>query len=209
LQRRILRSGGIIYDADGLLSDINHLLDRVREAKGPRLRSREVPGMFEQLGRKLEGAFKRLTGQHQITEDNIKEALREVRLGLLEADVHFKVVKDFIQSVQQRALGQEVIRGVNPAQQFIHVVYLELIRMLGGTIKETPAEGSASDGAAASPEGSAETAPSPPVLPAPGSIQIEIERPFLVQPGKSNLILMLGLQGSGRRRFAASWRSAW
>ncbi len=152
--------------------------------------------MFELLGRKLEGAFKRLTGQHKITEDNIKEALREVRLGLLEADVNYRVVKDFVQAVQDRALGQEVLRGVNPAQQFIHIVYVELVRMLGGRVKEAEEpKGEEGEG------GSGEAAEGEAALTLPTDLQVEIEKPFAFEPGDSGVILMLGLQGSGKTTF--------
>ena len=78
--------------------------------------------MFETLSDKLELTFKRLRGQGKISENNIEEALREVRLALLEADVHFKVVKGFLESVRAKALGQEVLRSLTPEQHFIKIV---------------------------------------------------------------------------------------
>ena len=88
--------------------------------------------MFENLSDKLENIFKKLRGQGVMTEDNIKEALREVRLVLLEADVNFKVVKDFVEKVRQRAVGTEVLQSLSPAQQVIKIVNDELVAMMGG-----------------------------------------------------------------------------
>ena len=88
--------------------------------------------MFESLGEKLESVFRRLRGHGKLTEKNIEEALREVRLALLEADVNFKVVKDFIDRVKGQALGQEVLMSLTPEQQFIKIVHTELVALLGG-----------------------------------------------------------------------------
>jgi signal recognition particle subunit SRP54 len=88
--------------------------------------------MFESLGEKLESVFRRLRGHGKLTEKNIEEALREVRLALLEADVNFKVVKDFIDRVKGQALGQEVLMSLTPEQQFIKIVHAELVALLGG-----------------------------------------------------------------------------
>ena len=77
--------------------------------------------MFDNLTAKLEGIFKKLKGHGKLTQQNIQEALKEVRMALLEADVNFKVVKDFIQSVEQRAIGQEVLGSLTPAKQLIKV----------------------------------------------------------------------------------------
>src|SRR5512135_3145778 len=87
--------------------------------------------MFENLTTKLDGIFKKLRGHGKLTEENIQEALKEVRVALLEADVNFKVVKDFIQSVQQRAVGQEVMASLTPAQQMIKIVKEELTSLMG------------------------------------------------------------------------------
>lgn len=120
--------------------------------------------MFEQLGDKFESVFKKLRGQSKLTEANMKEALREVRLALLEADVNYKVVKDFVSAVQIRALGQDVVKGVNPGQQLTKIVHDELVNMMKG---ENPEE----------------------------------DRAFVVQPGKLNIVMMLGLQGAGKTTF--------
>lgn len=88
--------------------------------------------MFENLSDKLEAVFKKLRGQGVMTEDNIKEALREVRLVLLEADVNFKVVKEFVEKVRVRAIGTEVLQSLSPGQQVIKIVNDELVAMMGG-----------------------------------------------------------------------------
>ncbi len=87
--------------------------------------------MFENLTDKLSNIFRKVTGRGKLTEENIKEALREVRLALLEADVNYKVVKDFIQKVQEKAVGQEVLESLTPGQQFIKIVRDELISLMG------------------------------------------------------------------------------
>ncbi len=87
--------------------------------------------MFDALADRLEEAWKKLRGQDKISETNVKEALREVRRALLEADVSLQVIKDFIAEVEQKALGAEVIAGVRPDQQFIEIVYQELLEVMG------------------------------------------------------------------------------
>lgn len=87
--------------------------------------------MFDNLTDKLDSVFKKLRGQGRLTEDNIKQSLREVRLVMLEADVNYRVVKDFVASVRERAVGQEVLKSLNPAQQVIKVVRDELGRLMG------------------------------------------------------------------------------
>lgn len=88
--------------------------------------------MFESLSDKLLGSLKKLKGQTKITEDNIQEAIKEIRLSLLEADVNFKVVKEFIDQVKVKALGTAVVDQVAPGQQFVKVVHDELVATLGG-----------------------------------------------------------------------------
>lgn len=92
--------------------------------------------MFESLTDKLELTFKRLRGQGKITESNIDDALRDVRLGLLEADVHLKVVRSFLDAVKAKAMGKEVLLSLTPEQQFIGVVRDELVELLGGDYQE-------------------------------------------------------------------------
>ncbi len=86
---------------------------------------------FEGLSEKLNAVFKRLKGKGKLNEDDIKVAMREVRLALLEADVNYKVVKDFVKSVSERAVGAEVLESLTPAQQVIKIVHEELIRLMG------------------------------------------------------------------------------
>jgi signal recognition particle subunit SRP54 len=88
--------------------------------------------MFDNLSDKLEQVFKKLRGQGVMTEENIKEALREVRLVLLEADVNFKVVKDFVEKVRERAVGTQVLTSLAPGQQFIKIVHDELVELMSG-----------------------------------------------------------------------------
>ncbi len=116
--------------------------------------------MFESLSDRLEGVFKNLRGQGKITEANVKESMRDVRMALLEADVNYKVVKDFLGRVQEKSLGDEVLLSVTPGQQVVKVIHDELVDILGG----------------ANP-------------------------PFALETGKTNIILMLGLQGSGKTTF--------
>jgi signal recognition particle subunit SRP54 len=88
--------------------------------------------MFDSLTDRLSGAFKRLRGHGKLSEENITEALKEVRLALLEADVNFKVVKDFIEKIRARAVGQEVLSSLTPAQQVVKIVHEEMIALMGG-----------------------------------------------------------------------------
>lgn len=88
--------------------------------------------MFADLNEKLSGVFKRLKGEARISEANIAEAVKQVRMALLEADVNYKVVKSFVSGVQEAALGESVIKSVSPAQQFIKIVHDNLVEILGG-----------------------------------------------------------------------------
>ncbi|MGE5110595.1 MAG: signal recognition particle protein [Acidobacteriaceae bacterium] len=87
--------------------------------------------MFENLSEKLQRAFKNLRGQGTLTEENMNEALREIRMALLEADVNFKVVKELIEHIREKALGQEVMTSLSPAEQVVKIVRDELIAILG------------------------------------------------------------------------------
>ena len=89
--------------------------------------------MFENLTDRLSGSLKKITGQAKLTEDNIKETLREVRMALLEADVALPVVKDFVEQVKLRSVGQEVMRSLTPGQEFVRIVDAELVRVMGDT----------------------------------------------------------------------------
>jgi signal recognition particle subunit SRP54 len=89
--------------------------------------------MFENLSDKLESVFKKLKGHGKLTEKNIEEGLKEVRLALLEADVHYRVVKQFIQDVKTRALGQEVLASLTPGQQVVKIVNAQLTALMGSS----------------------------------------------------------------------------
>ena len=89
---------------------------------------------FESLGDKLQGVFKKLRGKGKLTEKDIKDAMREIKLALLEADVNFRVVKDFINVVSEKALGQEIMESLTPAQHLVKIVNEELTQMIGGEV---------------------------------------------------------------------------
>src|SRR5512144_2974925 len=89
--------------------------------------------MLDSLTSRLTGIFDRLRGYGRLTEENIVEALREVRLALLEADVNFKVVKSFVERVREKAIGQDVLKSLTPGQQVVKVVRDELMELLGGS----------------------------------------------------------------------------
>ena len=86
---------------------------------------------FEGLSEKLNGVFKRLKSRGKLSESDVKEAMREVKMALLEADVSYKVVKDFISSVSERAVGEDVLKSLTPGQQVIKIVHEELIKLMG------------------------------------------------------------------------------
>jgi len=88
--------------------------------------------VFEGLANRLQDTFNRLRGKGKLTESDVKEAMREVRLALLEADVNFKVVKDFVEKVRERAIGQEVLQSLTPGQHVIKIVNEELTALMGG-----------------------------------------------------------------------------
>ena len=117
--------------------------------------------MFESLSARLADISQRLRGKARITEADLDAALREIRLALLEADVNFRVVKDFVASVRERALGADVLNGVNPGQQIVKIVNDELVAVLGG------------------------------------------ERHRLALEGRPSVLMMVGLQGSGKTTTAA------
>lgn len=87
---------------------------------------------FEGLSDKLQNITRKFRGKARITESDLKDMLREVKLALLEADVNYKIVKDFIANIQEKALGQDVLKSLTPGQQVIKIVKDELIELLGG-----------------------------------------------------------------------------
>ncbi|MEO6462604.1 MAG: signal recognition particle receptor subunit alpha, partial [Candidatus Eisenbacteria bacterium] len=118
--------------------------------------------MFDTLTRRLEGVFQKLRGHGKLTPDNIRVGLREIRRALLEADVNVAVVKEFLAKVEERAVGKEVLEGVDPAAMLVKVVYDELIAILGTTAT-----------------------------------------PLVLSPRAPTVVLLVGLQGSGKTTFAA------
>ena len=117
--------------------------------------------MFESLSSRLQGVTERLRGKARITEADLDVALREIRLALLEADVNFKVVKDFVARIRERATGTDLLTGLNPGQQIVKIVHEELVAVLGG------------------------------------------ERHHLRLDAKPSVLMMVGLQGSGKTTTAA------
>lgn len=113
--------------------------------------------MFQNLTDKLQSIFKNLRRQGVITEDNIKEGLREIQVALLEADVNYRIVKEFIESVTAEAIGQKVLKSITPSQQLIKIVHEKLIELLGNDVS-----------------------------------------PLNSSPTHPNLIMLVGLQGSGK-----------
>ena len=97
--------------------------------------------MFENLSDRLEGVFKKLRGHGKLSEDNIREAMGEVRKALLEADVNFKVAKNFVASVTEKAIGQETSKSLSPGQQVIKIVHEELVLLLGGNTEQISLDG--------------------------------------------------------------------
>src|SRR5216110_1164586 len=87
--------------------------------------------MFDSLSGKLQNVFRNLRGLGKISESNVADSLREVRMALLDADVNFKVARDFIERVKQKAIGQQVIQSIQPGQQVIRIIHDELVELLG------------------------------------------------------------------------------
>ena len=100
--------------------------------------------MFENLGSRLQNAVNKIKGYGKITEDNISEVTREIRLALLEADVNYKVVKEFINKVKEKALGEEVAKSLKPGEVFVKILKDELVELLGGKKKELYTSGNPS-----------------------------------------------------------------
>ena len=94
---------------------------------------------FESLTDKLQNVFKKLKSKGRLTEEDVKIALKEVKMALLEADVNFKVVKQFIKSVEERAIGSDVMNGLNPGQMVIKIVNEEMIALMGNDRVTVPA----------------------------------------------------------------------
>ena len=88
--------------------------------------------MFDSLNDRLTSIFKNLKGHGKLSEANIKDVLREIRLALLEADVNFRVVKNFVATLEKRAIGQEVLSSITPGQQVVKIVHDSLVEVMGG-----------------------------------------------------------------------------
>lgn len=91
---------------------------------------------FEGLSSRLQAITRKLGGKARITESDLKEVMREVKLALLEADVNYKIVKEFVSSVEQKALGQDVLKSLTPGQQVIKIVRDEMTELLGETLSK-------------------------------------------------------------------------
>src|SRR5438045_4129148 len=100
--------------------------------------------MVDSLSGKLQNVFRNLRGLGKISESNVAESLREVRMALLDADVNFKVARDFIERVKAKALGAEVVQSVHPGQQIIKIIHDELVTLLGSTNAELQLSGNPS-----------------------------------------------------------------
>ena len=92
--------------------------------------------MFEYMGDRLSNAIKNIKKMGKITEDNINDAMKEIRMALLEADVNYKIVKEFVNTVQEKALGQDVLKSLTPGQQVIKIVRDEMTELLGGALSK-------------------------------------------------------------------------
>src|SRR5437899_7137192 len=97
--------------------------------------------MFEGIQKSLSDALKKMRGRGRLTADNIREGLREVRRALLEADVNFTVVQDFIARVEEKAVGQDVLARIDPSEQIIQIVYQELVALMGPVDHKIPQRG--------------------------------------------------------------------
>ncbi|HOO90312.1 MAG TPA: signal recognition particle receptor subunit alpha, partial [Syntrophales bacterium] len=87
--------------------------------------------MFENLTEKLDTVFKRLRGKGILDEENVKAAMKDIRMALLEADVNFRVTREFIEDVSERAIGQEILDSISPGQQIVKIVHNRLIELMG------------------------------------------------------------------------------
>ena len=93
---------------------------------------------FESLTEKLQGVFKQLRSKGRLTESDVREAMKEVKIALLEADVNFKAVKNFTRTVEQKAIGEDVMNGLNPGQMVIKIVHDELVNLMGSETTDIP-----------------------------------------------------------------------
>ena len=120
--------------------------------------------MFEELTNRFDAIFKKLRGRGKLNEENIAEAVRDVKRALLEADVNYRVVKKFSAAVQEKALGSDVLQSITPGQQFVKLVYDELASLMGGSARQ-----------------------------------------IKLHTNRLNIIVVAGLQGSGKTTACAKW----
>jgi signal recognition particle GTPase len=123
-----LRQHGLESCATAVFSEWRVLTKQKTKAKTKNSKLK----MFDRLSDKLAAVFKKLRGRGKLSEADVNEALREVRLSLLEADVNYKVTKAFIDRLRERAVGEEVMRSLTPAQQVVKIVHEELTALLSG-----------------------------------------------------------------------------
>ena len=123
--------------------------------------------MFENLSDRIQGIFKNLRGEGKLSAEHIESALKEIRMALLEADVNFKVVREFVKRATEKAVGADVLQAVRPGEQFVKIVHDELVETMGGQSAE-----------------------------------------FKLEPDRRNVILLLGLQGSGKTTFSGKLAKA-
>jgi signal recognition particle subunit SRP54 len=160
--------------------------------------------MFDALAEKLQSAFQRLRGTAKLTEADVDTALREVRMALLEADVNFRVVKDFVARVKERAVGELILEGLNPAHQVVKIVHDEMIRLLSGETKQDEEE--------AEDEDEEETPESPALQAVPKGMERTSRRvavagtvepiPINLGERKPSVVMLCGLQGAGKTTLA-------
>ena len=133
---------------------------------------------FDSLSEKLQNVFKNLRSKGRLTENDVKAALKEVKMALLEADVNFKVVKGFVKDVQERAIGQDVMNGLNPGQMVIKIVNEELIKLMGSETTEIKLEpGQATTVIMAGLQGAGKTTTTAKIA---GKLKLKGKKPLLV-----------------------------
>ena len=107
--------------------------NRAQQQQSHQFGNKEEKMAFEGLSSRLQDITRKIKGEARITESNMKDMLREVKLALLEADVNYKIVKEFIATIQEKALGQDVMKSLKPGEQVVKIVRDELVELLGGT----------------------------------------------------------------------------
>lgn len=177
--------------------------------------------MFDQLSDKLLGSLKKLGRQSKITDENIQEALKEIRMSLLEADVNFKVVKAFIDRVKEKAIGQSVVGQISAGQQFVKIVHDELITLLGGSSVEINVRNNPSVIMMVGLQGTGKTTTSAKLAlyirkklgKKPGLVPADVYRPAAIEQlkilGQKNDIPVFNSQGSQKPEEIVQQAKAW